>query len=228
MLQVLTSETTGTGADLLCWLRSRWRIENMFKDAAEHNGIDALADYGMDIGTDTRKVTNPARSAARKTVKTAETGLADAERSLAQLLASGGTPKQMNAALPGIHRRIEKATQDLADAKKALKPIRAKIPANELNPDAQLARPHLKRRSMQMVLRLLAFNTAPSPPTSSTKAAPSITPPRPSPSPSRGQTAPAPPAPFNYSPRNSTTHPPSSPATTEPSPTKSPGPQSQQ
>lgn len=158
VLQVLTSETTGTGADLLCWLRSRWRIENMFKYAAEHNGIDALADYGMDIGTDTRKVTNPARTAARNTVKTAETGLADAERSLAQLLASGRTPKQMNAALPGIHRTIEKATQGLAAAKKALQPIPAKIPANELNPDAQLARPHLKRRSMQMVLRLLAFN----------------------------------------------------------------------
>ena len=158
VLQVLTSETTGTGADLLCWLRSRWRIENMFKYAAEHNGIDALADYGMDIGTDTRPVTNPARTAARNTVKAAETGLADAERSLAQLLASGGTPREMNAALPGIHRRIEKAAQEVVAAKKALKPIRAKLPANELNPDAKLARPHLKRRGMQMVLRLLAFN----------------------------------------------------------------------
>ena len=64
----------------------------------------------------------------------------------------------MNAALPGIHRRIEKDTQGLADAKKALKPIPARLPANELNPNAKLARPHLKRRSMQMVLRLLAFN----------------------------------------------------------------------
>ncbi|MEV8183411.1 putative transposase [Specibacter sp. NPDC078692] len=158
VLQVLTSETTGTGAELLCWLRSRWRIENMFKYASEHNGIDTLADYAMDIDTDTRKVANPARVAARKTVKTAETALADAERSLARLLAAGGTPKQMNAALPGVHRRIEKAIQDLAAAKKALKPIPAKIPATELNPDAQLARPHLQRRGLQMVLRLLAFN----------------------------------------------------------------------
>ena len=65
MLQVLTCDTPATGADLLCWLRSRWRIENMFKYAAAHNGIDALADYRMDIGPDTRKVTNPARVAAR-------------------------------------------------------------------------------------------------------------------------------------------------------------------
>ena len=55
--------------DLLCWLRARWRIENMFKYAAEHNGIDALADY-MDIGPDTRPVANPAREAANDTVKT--------------------------------------------------------------------------------------------------------------------------------------------------------------
>ena len=33
VLQVLTSDTRATGADLLCWLRSRWRIENMFKYA---------------------------------------------------------------------------------------------------------------------------------------------------------------------------------------------------
>src|SRR5674536_252715 len=34
VLQVLTSDTTATGAALLCWLRARWRIENMFKYAS--------------------------------------------------------------------------------------------------------------------------------------------------------------------------------------------------
>jgi len=66
VLQVLTSDTTATAAGLLSWLRARWRIENMVKYAAEHNGIDALADYRMDTGPDTRQVTNPARTAARK------------------------------------------------------------------------------------------------------------------------------------------------------------------
>ena len=55
VLQVLTSDTTTTPVGLLYWLRARWRIENMFKYASEHNGIDALADYGMDISPDTRK-----------------------------------------------------------------------------------------------------------------------------------------------------------------------------
>ena len=158
MLQVLTSVRAGTGASLLCWLRSRWRIENMFKYASEHNGIDALACYGMDIGPDTRKVTNPARLAARKQVKAAEAELAAAETALPQLLNSEKTPRQMNAALPGAHARIQAATTALDEAKTALKPIPAKVLATELDPDAKRARPRLARRGLQMVLRLLAFN----------------------------------------------------------------------
>ncbi len=158
VLQVLTSVTTATGADLVCWLRSRWRIENMFKYASEHNGIDALADYRMDIGPDTRLVANPARAAARKKVKDAEAELITAERALPQLLNGGGTPKQLNAALPGAHARNRDAQAALEAAKATLKPIPAKILATELDPDAKRARPVLARRGLQMVLRLLAFN----------------------------------------------------------------------
>ena len=158
VLQVLTSDTAATGADLLCWLRSRWRIENMFKYASEHNGIDTLADYRMDIGTETRMVANPARVAARTQVMAAEAELITAERALPQLLNGGGTPKQMNAALPGAHTRIRQAQSALDDAKTALKPIPAKVLATELDPDAKRARPRLARRGLQMVLRLLAFN----------------------------------------------------------------------
>ncbi len=158
VLQVLTSDTTATGVGLLYWLRARWRIENMFSCAPERGGIDALADYGMDIGPDTRNVTNPARSAARKTLVAAHDELATAERALPQLLNGQGTPKQKNAALPGIHRRIDTALPAAEDAKTAPRPIRAKVLATDLDPDAQLARPHLGRRGLQMVLRLLAFN----------------------------------------------------------------------
>jgi hypothetical protein len=86
VLQVLTSDNTATGAALLCWLRARWRIENMFKYASAHNGIDTLADYLTDIGPDTRTVTNPARVAARKAVAEAQAALVPAERALPQLL----------------------------------------------------------------------------------------------------------------------------------------------
>ena len=158
VLQVLTSDTRATGASLLCWLRSRWRIENMFKYASEHNGIDALASYSMDIGPDTRKVTNPARVAARTQVKAAEAELTTAERALPQLLNSDATPAQKNTALPAAHTRIEAAARALEAAKSALRPVPAKILATDLNPDATRARPRLARRGLHMVLRLLAFN----------------------------------------------------------------------
>ena len=158
VLQVLTSDTTATGAALLCWLRARWRIENMFKYAAAHNGIDTLADYTMDISPNTAMVKNPARVAARKTVNQAEAALITAERALPQLLAAPGTPKQKNAALPQVHRRIADATAALAAARIALRPIPAKVLATDLDPNAQRARPRLARRGLQMVLRLLAFN----------------------------------------------------------------------
>ena len=158
VLQVLTSDTTATAVELLYWLRARWRIENMFKYAAARGGIDALADYGMDIGPDTRMVTNPARVAARKTLAAAEGELATAERALPQLLHGQGSPKQKNAALPAVHTRIDAAIAAAQDAKTALRPIPAKVLATDLDPDAKRARPHLGRRGLQMVLRLLAFN----------------------------------------------------------------------
>ena len=158
ILQVLTSDLTATGASLLCWLRARWRIENMFKYAVEHNGIDRLADYGMDLSADTRKVPNPARVAARKTVAAAQAALIAAERALPQMLAGPGSPKQMNAALPKLHRQIQTATRALEQAKTDLRPIPAKIAATDLDPGAQRAHPRLERRGLQMVLRLLAFN----------------------------------------------------------------------
>src|SRR5680860_1904963 len=126
VLQVLTSDTHATGAAMLCWLRARWRIENMFKYAAEHNGIDTLADYAMDIDRDTAMVKNPERVAARKTVAAAEADVAAAERPLPQMLAGPGTPAQKNAALPKLHQQIEAAKTTLADAKTALRPIPAK------------------------------------------------------------------------------------------------------
>ena len=73
------------------------------------------------------------------------------------LLNGEGTPAQKNAALPGVHKKIEAAAA-LGDAKTALRPIPAKALATDLDPNAKRARPRLERRGLQMVLRLLAFN----------------------------------------------------------------------
>src|ERR1019366_2875704 len=75
-----------------------------------------------------------------------------------QLLNGEGSPKQKNAALPGVHRRIDTAIAATDDAKTALRPIPAKVLATDRDPDAKRARPHLARRGLQVGLRLLAFN----------------------------------------------------------------------
>ena len=57
-----------------------------------------------------------------------------------------------------MHARIAAAAAALEQAKAALKPVPAKIAATDLDLHAKRARPHLARRGLQMVLRLLAFN----------------------------------------------------------------------
>jgi hypothetical protein len=112
----------------------------------------------MEIGPDDRMVENPARAAARNTVKAAEAELASAERALAQLLTGPKPSEEGNPELPAAHQRIEAATAELEHAKTELRPIPAKIAATDLDPDAKRARQRLERRGLQMVLRLLAFN----------------------------------------------------------------------
>ena len=158
VLQVLTSMHKATGAALLYWLRARWRIENMFKYAVSHNGINSLADYRMESRSDARLVANPQRLAARTDLAEAEAALAAAERALPQLLDGPQSTAEKNAQLPAASARIVSARRALEDAHHALRPIPAKVAANVLDPGATVAEPRLERRGLQMVLRLLAFN----------------------------------------------------------------------
>jgi Transposase DDE domain len=157
-LQVLTSDTTAPAAALLAWLRCRWRIENVLKYLTTHYGIDWLCHYGADIGPDTTIIDNPARKKARTALTRAETTLANTQRELAQLLGSDMSVTTKNAAIPTAQAAINKAERAVTRARETLKKIPAKIPANQHNPDAQRAILRTQRRSLQMVLRLLAFN----------------------------------------------------------------------
>src|ERR1039458_7896820 len=111
----------------------------MVSCASEHNGVDASPDYATvirpDTGTAGKRGRHPARArtAARKKVADAQDEPATAERALPQLLNNQGTLKQKNAALPGVHRRIDTAIAAADDAKTALRPIRAKVLATDLD-----------------------------------------------------------------------------------------------
>jgi hypothetical protein len=158
-LQILTSDTAACPADILSWLKSRWREENFLKYASENYGIDKICDYMASIETNTRLTRNPARDQANAAVRDADKTLAAAERGLAALLADPGlTPAAKNARIPGLEKSITRARAAAAAAVTARKPVPAKLPASDISPDAKTALLRAGRRGLQMVLRLLAHN----------------------------------------------------------------------
>ena len=160
VLQILTSDFDSCPADILAWLKSRWREENFLKYASENYGIDKICDYIASIEANTKIAGNPARKAAAAEVREAEKTLAAAERDLARLLADPAiTPAAKNTTLiPAAQKKITTARKKLHAAAAARDPIPAKLPANVLDPDAEVALLRTGRRGLQMVLRLLAHN----------------------------------------------------------------------
>jgi hypothetical protein len=160
VLQILTSDFQACPAALLGWLKSRWREENYLKYAAANYGIDKICDYLADIEANTKIVDNPARKDANAAVREAEKTLAAAERGLAVMLADPSiAPAAKNEKfIPAAEREIAAARRQLGAAKKARDGIPAKLPANQIDPQAQVALLRTGRRGLQMVLRLLAHN----------------------------------------------------------------------
>jgi Transposase protein len=159
VLQILTSDFDSCPAEILDWLKSRWREENFLKYASENYGIDKICDYAATIETNTKPAANPARKAANTLVHSAEKELAAAERALAALLADPDTtPAAKNKAIPAANRAITAAKRKVKDTTAARKKIPAKLPADQIDPDARTAVLRAGRRCLQMVLRLLAHN----------------------------------------------------------------------
>ena len=160
VLQILTSDSGACPADILAWLKSRWREENFLKYASENYGIDKICDYIAGIEANTKIVDNPARKKANAAVREAEKAVAAAERDLAVLLADPAiSPAAKNTRLiPAAQKKITAAHKKLDAAKAARDTIPAKLPANLIDPEAQVALLRTRRRGLQMVLRLLAHN----------------------------------------------------------------------
>ena len=158
-LQILTSDFDACPAEILDWLKSRWREENFLKYASGNYGIDKICDYAASIETNTKMTDNPARKAANAAVRDAEKDLAAAERALAALLADPAvTPAAKNKAIPAASRKITAARRKLQAATAARAGVPAKLPADQINPEARTAVLRAGRRGLQMMLRLLAHN----------------------------------------------------------------------
>jgi hypothetical protein len=158
-LQILTSDFGSCPADILAWLKSRWREENFLKYAAANYGIDKICDYAAEITVNTKMAANPARKAANTAIRDAGKDLAAAERALAALLTDPAlTPAAKNKAIPAANRTITAARKKLQAATAARAGIPAKLPADQIDPAARIAVLRAGRRGLQMVLRLLAHN----------------------------------------------------------------------
>jgi len=160
VLQVLTSDSGACPAEILAWLKSRWREENFLKYAAENYGIDKICDYIAAVEANTKVIDNPARKAASASLRQAEKTLAAAREDYAAMLADPAIPAAAKNArlIPAAERKIARTEKALAAAKAARDAIPAKLPANVIDPHAQIALLRAGRRGLQMVLRLLAHN----------------------------------------------------------------------
>jgi hypothetical protein len=159
-LQILTSDSGACPAEILAWLKSRWREENFLKYASGNYGIDKICDYAASIEANTKTTDNPVRKAANAQVRDADKNLAAAERALAGLLADPSIPPAVKNSklIPAAERTITAARKKAKAATAARDQIPAKLPANQIDPDAQVAMLRPGRRGLQMVLRLLAHN----------------------------------------------------------------------
>ncbi len=160
VLQVLTSDFEACPAEILAWLKSRWREENFLKHAAANYGIDAICDYVAAVEANTKVIDNPARKSANTRVRTAQNALAAAREDMAAMLGDPAIPAVAKNArlIPVAESTITRAGKALAAAETARDAIPAKLPANVIDPHAQAALQRVGRRGLQMVLRLLAHN----------------------------------------------------------------------
>lgn len=156
--QILTSDHTSCASALIRFLRARWRIENLFK-YLDFYGIDALADYTATIEANTRPVDNPARLAARAHLKALTSERDNLRGALGAVLTDRTlTITALNRESTTTQNKINKVERAITTAQNKLRTIPAKLPANQVDPNAQRAIHRVARRALQMVLRLLAAN----------------------------------------------------------------------
>src|SRR5450755_4717684 len=159
VLQILTSDRTTSAARLAHTLRCRWCIENTFKYLEDHHGLHWLCDYEMSIAPDTTLKRNPQRTTALAQLRAHEQTIAELERQIGQHTTTTPTADTNPAeTLCMLQADLYTARAAVRAAKVALKPIPAKLPANEIDPDTKRATPRVNRRALQTVLRLLAYN----------------------------------------------------------------------
>src|ERR1019366_474662 len=84
VLQILTSDLQACPAEILSWLKSRWREENFLKYASQNYGTGKICDYAATIGTAPDKT--PAKLPANVISPDARRALLRASRRILQMI----------------------------------------------------------------------------------------------------------------------------------------------
>ena len=159
-LQVLTSDFDACPAEILAWLKSRWREENFLKYASGNYGIDKICDYIATVETNTKVIDNPARKAANATLRQAEKNLAAASADM--LPCSPTRPSPPPSRTPGSSPPPGRRSRGREGAHRRPKPP-ATRPPRSCPPTSSTRTPRSRccapaGAACRLVLRLLAHN----------------------------------------------------------------------
>jgi hypothetical protein len=112
----------------------------------------------MNLAPDTTLVRNPERTTALARLREHEQTVTELEQKIGQHHTTTSTDTNPAETLCMLQADLYTARADTLTARKALKPIPAKLPASTIDPDATRATPRVNRRALHTVCRLLAYN----------------------------------------------------------------------
>jgi hypothetical protein len=160
VLQILTSDriTRRRGSRTRCAAAGASRTRS--STSRTNHGLHWLSDYHMNLAPDTTLVRNPERTTALARLRAHEQTVTELEQKIGQHhTTTTSTDTNSAETLCMLQADLYTARADTLTARKALKPIPAKLPASTIDPDATRATPRVNRRALQTVCRLLAYNS---------------------------------------------------------------------
>ena len=139
-LQILTSDTDSCPAEILSWLRSRWREENFSSTPARTTASTRSATTSRSSRRTRKSSRTGPRESERRRPRRRE-DLTTAERDLATLIADPAisVAAKNTTLIPAAQRTITAARRKHTAAAGARDAIPAKLPANAIDPDAEVA-----------------------------------------------------------------------------------------
>jgi hypothetical protein len=119
--------------------------QSAYTEELTPSGLHWLCDYHMNLAPDTTLVRNPQRTHALARLRAHEQTVTDLEQQIGQHHTTTPTPTDTNPAeaLCMLQADLYAARADTLAARKALKPIPAKLPANTIDPNATRATPRI-------------------------------------------------------------------------------------